>query len=139
MPTPFPLDILTPEHSFFSGQAEGVIVMTPDGEICILAGHEPIVTPLKIGSVRLNIDGQWKEALISEGFMEVGHSKTVIVTQACEWPENIDVGRAQATLERAREQLRQQISMREYKANQITMARAMARLRVTKVYDYNLK
>ena len=136
MPTPFHLDILTPEHSFFSGEAEGVIVTTPDGEICVLAGHTPMVTPLEIGSIRINAGGQWKEAFLSEGFMEVGLGGTVIVTQACEWPENIDVTRAMATLERASEILRQQTSIREHKVNQISLSRAMARLRVTKQQNY---
>lgn len=135
----FQLDILTPEHSFFSGEAEGLIVMTPDGELCVLAGHAPLVTPLEIGRVRLCVGGVWKDAFISEGFMEISRSRTVVVTQACEWPEDIDARRAAAALERSQELLRQQNSLREHKSNQIALARAMARLRVTKSQDYNLK
>ena len=132
MPTPFQLDILTPEHAFYSGPAEGVIVTTPDGELCVLAMHAPLVTPLEIGSISLNIAGQWREAFISEGFMEVGHSRTVIFTQACEWPEDIDRRRAEEAAQREQERLRQQRSIREQKASQIALARAMARLRVTR-------
>lgn len=133
--TPFQLDILTPEHAFYSGPAEGVVVTTPDGEICVLAQHAPLVTPLEIGSIRLNIDGVWKEAFISEGFMEVGSRRTVIFTQACEWPENIDVRRAEEKAQREREHLRQQMSIRELKTSQITLARAMARLRVSRMRE----
>ena len=132
MPTPFQLDILTPEHAFYSGPTEGVAVTTPDGELCVLARHAPLVTPLEIGSIRLHLDGQWKEAFISEGFMEVGHSRTVIFTQACEWPENIDARRAEEAEQRQRELLRQRTSIREQKSSQIALARAMARLRVTR-------
>ena len=132
MPTPFQLDILTPERAFYSGPAEGVTVTTPDGEICVLAQHAPLVTPLEIGTIQLNIAGQWKEAFISEGFMEVGHSRTVIFTQACEWPEDIDARRAEEAVQRQQERLRQQRSIREQKASQIALARAMARLRVTR-------
>jgi F-type H+-transporting ATPase subunit epsilon len=139
LPIPFQLDIFTPEHSFYSGPAEGVVVITPDGEICVLAHHVPLVTPCEIGIIRLNIGGQWKEAFLSEGFMEVGHDRTVIFTQACEWPETIDVQRAEAVMQRTqeREHRRQQLSIREHKINQIALARAMARLRVTK--SQNLK
>ena len=132
MPTPFQLDILTPERAFYSGPAEGVAVTTPDGEFCVLAMHAPMVTPLEIGTIELNIAGQWKQAFISEGFMEVGHSRTVIFTQACEWPEDIDRRRAEEAAQRERERLRQQRSIREQKASQIALARAMARLRVTR-------
>ena len=132
MPTPFQLDILTPERAFYSGPAEGVAVTTPDGEICVLAMHTPLVTPLEIGTIELNIAGQWKKAFISEGFMEVGYSRTVIFTQACEWPEDIDRRRAEEAAQREQERLRQQRSIREQKASQIALARAMARLRVTR-------
>jgi len=132
MPTPFQLDILTPEHAFYSGPAEGVIVTTPDGELCVLAMHAPLVTPLEIGVIDLNINGAWKQAFISEGFMEVGHSRTVIFTQACEWPEDIDRRRAEEAAQREQERLRQQRSIREQKSSQIALARAMARLRVTR-------
>jgi F-type H+-transporting ATPase subunit epsilon len=128
----FQLDILTPEHSFFSDPAEYVTVATPNGEIGVLAHHAPLVTPVAIGKVKLKVDGVWKEAFISEGFMEVQHDRTVIFTQACEWPENIDVKRAEAVMQRAQEMMRHQTSIREHKASQIAMARAMARLRVTR-------
>jgi len=132
MPTPFQLDILTPERAFYSGPAEGVAVITPDGELCVLAMHAPLVTPLEIGSIRLNIAGQWKEAFLSGGFMEVGHSRTVVFAQACEWPGEIDANRAAAAEQRERERLRQRTSIREQKSSQIALARAMARLRVTR-------
>jgi F-type H+-transporting ATPase subunit epsilon len=128
---------MTPERSFFSGLAEGVTVNTPDGQITVLAGHLPMVTPVNIGSVMLSIGGQWKEAFLSEGFMEVGHRRVVIVTQACEWPEDIDVQRAEGVMLRTREKLRQQTSVREYRTNKIALARAMARLRVTHTQQYN--
>ena len=139
MPSPFQLDIMTPERSFFSGEIQGVVVATPDGEICVLAHAAPMVTPLNIGTVRLNVDGTWKEAFLSDGFMEVGHGRTVIFTQACEWPENIDVARAEEVARRAQEKLRHQTSIREYRTNKIALARAMARLRVTHTQNYNLK
>jgi len=135
--TPFQLDILTPERSFYSGPAEGVVVNTPDGELCVLARHVPLVTPLKIGTIRLHIGGQWKKAFLSEGFMETDANRTVIFTQACEWPEEIDIRRAEEVLRRTQETLRQQTSTREHKASQIALARAMARLRVTRGQNQN--
>ena len=60
----------------------------------------------------------------------MGHEDTVLFTQACEWPEDIDVVRAEESLKRALEKLRQQKSMMEYKGSKISLARAMARLRV---------
>ncbi|MDR2647767.1 MAG: ATP synthase F1 subunit epsilon [Oscillospiraceae bacterium] len=133
----FHIDIITPEHSFYTGETQGVIVGTPDGELCVLANHAPLVTPLNVGSIQLNIDGEWKEAFLSEGFMEVSHKGVVIFTQACEFPSDIDIARAAAVMQRASEKLRQKTSTREYRTNKIALARAMARLRVTHTQQYN--
>jgi len=132
MPSSFQLDILTPERLFYSGLSEGVIVTTPDGELGVQARHAPLVTPLEVGVIDLNIAGEWRQAFISEGFMEVGSSRTVIFTQACEWPEDIDTRRAEEARQREQERLRQRTSIREQKASQVALARAMARLRVTR-------
>ena len=124
------LRIMTPEREFFNGEVEGLIVTVPDGELGIFAGHLPLVAPLVVGSIRLKIDGEWKEAFNSEGFIEVGHDDTVLFTQACEWPEDIDVVRAEEALRRAQEKIRQRRSIAEHKGSKISLARAMARLRV---------
>ncbi len=121
---------MTPEREFFNGQVEGLIINVPDGEFGIFAGHMPMVAPVVVGSIRIKIDGEWKEAFNSDGFIEVGHEDTVLFTQACEWPEDIDVVRAEEALKRAQEKLRQQKSIVEYKGSKISLARAMARLRV---------
>ena len=127
----FQLNILTPERKFFSGDAEGLIISAPDGELCILAGHVPTVAPIVVGTIKLKLNGEWKSAFTSEGFIEVMHDKVMVFTQACEWPEEIDVDRARRSLERAREHLRQKQSIKEYKESKIALARAMVRLRIT--------
>ena len=46
-------------------------------------------------------------------------------------PEEIDIRRAQEAKDRAEEQLRQKQSIMEYHRNQLALARAMTRLKVT--------
>jgi F-type H+-transporting ATPase subunit epsilon len=133
----YQLDILTPEREFFSGQVEALIITAPDGELAILADHAPIVAPLVVGSFKIKTDGKWKEAFNSEGFLEVSKLGVVLFAQACEWPEDIDIKRAEESKRRSEERLRQQQSINEYKGSKIALARAMARLRVTR-QKYNL-
>jgi F-type H+-transporting ATPase subunit epsilon len=135
MPSKFPLEIMTPERCFWSGEVAGVIVNISEGEICVLAGHIPMLAPVQIGAIRLHIGQEWKEAFLSEGFMEVGHQKTTIFTQACEWPDDIDEARAREVKARAEEKLRQKLSLQEYHTNKMALARAMARLRVKNPYS----
>ena len=44
--TAFPLKIVTPEKIFFDGPAERVVLRTSEGDLCILARHEPFVASL---------------------------------------------------------------------------------------------
>ena len=133
MSRPFKLEIITPTREFLEITAEAVSATTPDGEITVLAGHAPMVAALSIGELKCKeIGGVWKKAFHSEGFMEVRPDEVLIFAQACEWPEEIDVKRAESARERALEKLRQKQSIYEYQHTNISLARAMARLKLTK-------
>lgn len=126
----FLLEIITPEKQFFKGNVEAVICNALEGEICVLKGHQPMVAALGVGEIRLKINGQWKNAFNSEGFMEVRPDEVVIFSQTCEWPEDIDEARAEQARLRVLENMRHEQGLREHKHNEITLARAMARLKI---------
>jgi len=132
MASVFNLEIVTPERKFFSGEVEMVILRTSGGEMGILKDHVPMVTAVDIGPIRILKDGKWIEAVLTEGFMEIKHEKTVIFTDTAEWPEEIDVERAKAAKLRAEERLARQVSELEYIRSRAALARAMARLKVTR-------
>ena len=125
------LKILTPEREFFDGDVEAVTLNAPDGSVTILADHTPFIMPVDFGNIRFKKDGQWEEAVNSEGFMEVHHQGVIVFVQTCERPEEIDVRRAEEARRRAEEKLRKKQSMSEYKQSKLDLARAMARLRIT--------
>jgi len=130
MPSKYTLEIITPERIFFKGEVESVIIPTPDGYMSIWKNHEPLVAAIKVGEMKLQVDGEWKQCSTSDGFVEVRPDETIIFSQAVEWPHEIDLRRAQEARERAEEQMRQHKSYQEYMQNQIALARAMVRLRV---------
>lgn len=101
----FKLEIITPYRVFYSGPAGMIVVNTDDGELGILASHEPIVASVVIGPVKIEIDGEWKSAAMSEGFLEVENSRVTVLVGAAEWAEEIDVARAESSLKRATERL----------------------------------
>ena len=125
----FHLEILTPERRFFSGEVEALTFVADDGEWTILKGHAPMVVVLRPGALQLKQDGVWRDAVNSEGYMEVGDHGVVLFAQTCEWPEDIDRSRAERARRQAEEMLRQSHSQAQCRANQIMLARAMARLR----------
>jgi len=128
----FKLNIFTPEREFFSGEAEAVSLYLSDGSITVLADHMPMIAPVAICDLRIKQDGKWREAFASEGFIEVRRSGVMMFLQTCEWPEEIDIRRAEEAKSRAEEHLRQKRSLAEYHQLKIELARAMERLRVSK-------
>lgn len=126
----FYLEVITPERKFFSGDAECVIFRSTDGEIGVLARHAPTVSAVKVGALKINADGKWLEAVVTEGFAKIMPDKVVILTDTAEYPEEIDVNRAKAAKERAEERLQRQLSKLEYMRSKAALTRAMARLRV---------
>ena len=132
MPKLFNLKILTPEREFFDGDVEAVTANAPDGKVTVLADHAPFIMPVSVGRISIKRDGEWADSVNSEGFMEVHHGGVLVFVQACEHPDEIDTRRAEEARRRAEENLRQKQSMNEYKQSKIALARAMARLRITK-------
>ena len=125
----FPFEILTPEHSFFSGDIEALTFTASDGEWTILKGHAPMLVVLRPGTVKIKQNGQWREAVNSEGYMEITPHHTVLFAKPCDWPEEVDRNRAERSRRMAEEALRQSHSQAQFRANQAMLARAMARLR----------
>lgn len=127
----FRMQILTPERMFFNEDVEALTITTTDGKLEILKNHAPISAPLFVGTIAIKQNGAWREAFQSEGFLEVDAAGVHVFVQACEWPEDIDLARAQAAEHRALERMRQQQSMVEYQWSKIALARAMMRLSVS--------
>ncbi len=124
----FFLEVLTPERKFFSGEAECVIFKSSDGEMGVLAQHAPTVSAVSVGPLRINAQGKWIEAVVTEGFAKIMPDKVVILTDTAEYPEEIDINRAKAAKQRAEERLQKKLSQLEYMRSKTALARAMARL-----------
>ena len=132
MASDFLVEILTPERSFFCESVLSIIFPTEDGQVSIQKGHESEVFTVMPGEVKINTGKKGLMCSGAEGFLEVRPDETIMFTQAAEWPDEIDVKRAERAKERAEERLRQKKSEEEYRRNKIALARAMARLSLTK-------
>ena len=126
----FELEILQPERVFFKDKVEMFVVRAIDGEIGVMAGHEPIIIPIGIGKLRIKKDGKWREAAIAGGILEVKGDSATILTDAVEWPEEIDRQRALAAKERAEKRLKEKLPSDEFERYQAALYRAINRLRM---------
>ena len=126
----FILEMFTPEKQFFLGKAESFVCTLADGELCVLAGHQPMLAALSPGEVRLRVDGEVKTAYVADGFMEVRPDHVMVFSHICEWPEDIDEARTRREIEKDREQLRNAESLSEHRKTEIELQRMMAMLKV---------
>jgi len=91
----FKLDVVTPDRVFFEDETDMVIVKTTEGDIGILYDHEPLVAPLRIGSMRVRLEDQtFKWAACAAGFLTVSEEKVTVVVDSAEWVDEIDMDRA---------------------------------------------
>ena len=127
----FSLKIIACDRVFYDGECEIIIFPGYDGEMAVLANHEQMTTAIEIGEIRFRIPGEqeYRVAIVSDGLLKVNHNKVDVLVYSAETPEEIDVFRAQAAAERAKEQLQQKQSIMEYHVSRASLARAMARLR----------
>ena len=128
----FHLSVVTPERAFFDDEVEMVVLQAQDGELGVQPGHSPALVALKEGVTRILQDGAWRWFAASSGYASVLPDGVYAVLQTAEWPEEIDVNRAEREKEEAEEILRQKHSMQEYAMTRSMLARAMVRLRITK-------
>lgn len=133
MMKPFNLMVLTPEREFFSGEAVYVSVQSIAGSVGILAGHIPMVSALDVGALVIQTDEHTtRTAFHSEGFIEVRPDCVYILSQACEWPEEIDEKRALEAELRAQERLAQERSddLGTMGHSKVALMRAMTRRKI---------
>jgi len=131
MAKPFRLMVLTPEREFYNDEAVYVGVNTLAGSIGVLADHVPMVSALDVGTLVIKPDeNTTRTAFHSEGFIEVRQDGVIVLAQACEWPEEIDVKRAEAAEKRAEERLGHPCDERAMTHSKVALMRAMTRQRL---------
>lgn len=126
----FKLRVVTPDRVFFDGEASFITVRSIDGDIGIMANHARYVTPLTIGALKIKNDSGERFAAVAGGFLKTGNNSVTIVTPACEWADEIDVGRAERAAEKANEMLRKKQSKKEHDLEEIRLLRAINRISV---------
>ena len=128
----FRLKIITPERIFFDKDAYMVELNTTEGEIGVYAGHIPMTCIIKPGILTIRMDGEEKEAALHSGFIQILPDSVTILAEVIEWPEEIDLHRAGAAMERAKERLAHRTSETDIARAETALLRAMARITVLK-------
>ena len=126
----FYLKVIACDRVFFEGKCQQVILPLFDGQQAIQAHHENMVFSVEVGELVIQKeDGTTVTGVTGTGFAQMINNRATVIVDTCEYPEEIDVRRAEEAKERAEEQLRQKQSIEEYHMSKASLARAMARLK----------
>ena len=101
----FKVEIITPDRVFFTGEADMIEFNTGDGQIGVYKNHIPLTTVLEPGVVVIHNDDQQKVAAVHAGFAEILGEKVTLLAELAEWPDEIDVNRAEAAKQRAEDRI----------------------------------
>jgi F-type H+-transporting ATPase subunit epsilon len=127
---PIQVDIVSAEALIYSGKALMVTVSGALGELGIVHGHSPLLTSLKPGQVRIQMEKDHEEIIyVSGGLLEVQpHTVTVLADTAIRAPD-LDEAAALAAKERAEQLLEQRKTDFDYSLATKELAQAIAQLR----------
>ena len=126
----FTLEIYTPYRLFFSETVEMVVLAIADGEVGILAGHDRFTAPVKCCVARIkDKSGVLKPVFLADGIIEVKRHKSVILSGAAEWPEEIDYERVMNSKKETEEILKRKTFRFEAAAAKQKLNRASVRLK----------
>lgn len=128
----FTLKIITPERVFYEDQVDMVEFNTTEGEVGIYPKHVPMTLIISPGILTITKDGEPKSAALHAGFVEVLPDKITILAEMIEWPEEIDLARAQAAYDRAKERLEKKETGIDVMRAETALQRSIARIHVLK-------
>lgn len=76
------VSLVSADQEVWSGEAKQIIARTTEGEIGILAGHEPLLAILGAGEVRVTLlEGAVITANAEDGFLSVENNNVTIVAR----------------------------------------------------------
>ena len=118
------VEVVTPDGEVYSQDVAMVVLPGIDGELGILARHQPLVTLLGVGETRIRaLDDTWEYIATGIGYAQVLFDKVLVVADHGEHAGRIDVSRAEQAL------LGAQAEVDYFRAEQ-ALRRAANRLRV---------
>lgn len=129
--TTFRLEIVTAEKVGFSEDVTMITAWGSEGQFTILPHHAPFMTILQPGKLVIKKDGGEQVLALLGGFLEVRRDKVIILADAYERAEEINIARAEQAQKRAEEILKTKPSKASVTAAEAALRRSLARLKAT--------
>jgi len=128
------LDVVSAETSLFSGRVSHLSVSGQEGDLGIMPGHTPLLTPIKPGMVQLvKQDGGEEVIYISGGFLEVQPGGVTVLADTAIRGEDLDLAKAEEAKRAAEEKISNPNKDVDFAHVTAQLAQAVAQLRAIKL------
>jgi F-type H+-transporting ATPase subunit epsilon len=131
----FPLLIITPRRKVFDDAVELLSVVTTAGQLGILANHTPLLTIMKTGPMHIKTNKKTIYYAVSGGVLSVQKNQTILLVDAIEQADEIDVARAKEALKRAEDRLNDKHLKINGARAKLALTKALNRIEVAGQYS----
>lgn len=119
----FQVTIYTPEKLFGTFEAVSLTCSAPDGELCVMRDHMPLLMAIREGVMRIRTPEKVLEVYTDEGTVFVENNDARVFTDICVWAD-VDLDEVRERMKRLHEADVE--SLRHYKEHAVKLARLLA-------------
>lgn len=125
------VEVVSNENSIYSGEASFAVVPTVNGELGIYPRHEPIMSLVRPGVLRLTVPNNSQEVLVAVagGVLEVRPHKITVLADVAVRSEEMDAERAEKAKKAAETNIAQAQDSESLAKAQAALAAAIAELK----------
>jgi len=123
------VNIITPEKTLFSADAEMVTIPGTEGDFGVLPGHAPFISTIRPGIITINLPGgQVRKLAIISGIAEAVPERCTVLAETAEECTDITPAEIQTRLDAAKSALSDAVTdkERETAEKQFALAQALA-------------
>ncbi|MFT7526831.1 MAG: F-type H+-transporting ATPase subunit epsilon [Arenicella sp.] len=123
------VEVVSAEQEIFSGEATMLIATAVAGELGIYPHHTPLLTNLKPGDVRIQIEGGEELVIyVSGGILEVTPKKVTVLSDTAIRADDLDEAAALEAQRKAEQALKDSTADINYAKAKVELAQAVAQL-----------
>lgn len=122
------LKIIAPDRVFYENDVEFVEFNTTEGIIGVYPRHIPTTVVIAPGVLKIRENGEEKIAALHSGFAQILGDSIVILAESVEWPDEIDVHRAEEAKIRAERRIKDTAS--DMDRAELALKRSIVRLQL---------
>lgn len=130
LPSHLSLEIVTPDRAVVHETVDEAQLPGAGGYLGVLPGHTPLLVTLQVGEIWFRRGEEKTYLNVAFGFAEILPDRIRILARLAERADEIDVARAEAAAQRARERLAERVSDVDFERARIALLKSLSRLQV---------